>query len=70
VDRAWRKFKDNIKDNKQCKQTADTAAFLVEPFASTAMMDELLVIATEHHGSQHPVTQDIAGPVGQLESMM
>merc|ERR1711885_121870 len=27
VDRAWRKFKDNIKDNKQCKQTADTAKF-------------------------------------------
>jgi len=39
VDRAWRKFKDNIKDNKQCKQTADTAAFLVEPFESTALSE-------------------------------
>ena len=37
---------------------------------SKAMMDELLVIATEHHGAQHPLTQKIAGFVGQLESMM
>lgn len=44
VDRAWRKFKDNIKDNKQCKQTADTAKFLVEPFASTALEGEKEVV--------------------------
>ena len=37
VDRAWRKYKDNIKDNKRCKQTADTAKYLVDPFDSTAL---------------------------------
>jgi hypothetical protein len=37
VDRAWRKFKDNIADNKQCKQTADEAKYLMDPFESTAM---------------------------------
>ena len=37
VDRAWRKYKDNIEDNKRCKQTADTAKYLVDPFDSTAL---------------------------------
>ena len=39
VDRAWRKYKDNIEDNKRCKQTADTAKYLVDPFDSTALSD-------------------------------
>jgi hypothetical protein len=36
---------------------------------SKAVMDELLVIATEHHGSQHPLTQRIAGLVSQLATL-
>jgi hypothetical protein len=35
-----------------------------------AIVDELLVIATEHHGSQHPLTQELVEVVSQLESMM
>ena len=37
VDRAWRKFKDNIADNKQCQQTADSSKFLVDAFDSTGL---------------------------------
>lgn len=37
VDRAWRKKKDGINDNNQCKQTADVQKFLVSAFDSTAL---------------------------------
>jgi hypothetical protein len=36
VDRKWRKFQSQIDKNKQCKQTAEAASFLVSAFDSNA----------------------------------
>ena len=49
------------------------AVFLVntgDVLASKTMMDELLLIATEHHGADHPLSQRIAGLADQLDAML
>ena len=38
--------------------------------ASKLVLDELHDVSTEHHGTEHPMTQQIAGLVDQLGSML
>jgi hypothetical protein len=69
----------DLKEELQCRNErvdgprVNFAVFLVntgDVLASKTMMDELLLIATEHHGADHPLSQRIAGLADQLGSML